>query len=124
MLLLFSHRLTNDQIEDAKKNHNINQFIYLSNKLQFKFSNIPSYIKNIDSYIEPFQELMHKELKKDDLVLIQGDFGVTYKLVTYAKSLDLVPVYSTTNRVVWEEIMGDVITKRTKFEHVIFREYT
>jgi len=42
-----------------------------------------------------------------DYVLIQGDFGAVYIKVNFAFSVDLIPVYSTTEREVVEKAMPD-----------------
>ena len=39
LLLLFSHKLTKEQIKDARENLQISNFIYLSEELQNKWSN-------------------------------------------------------------------------------------
>ena len=51
--------------------------------------------------------------------MIQGDFGLSYNLINYAKSLDLITVYATTKRIA--AVHGAL--KYSMFKHVVFREY-
>ncbi|QBF16219.1 hypothetical protein ATH_1164 [Aliarcobacter thereius LMG 24486] len=123
MFLFFSHQLTEEQKKDAEKHFDIDNFINLPQNLQEIFSNVPNDLENLDNYIKPIKEFLKENAKKDDLVLIQGDFGVTYILVNFAKSLYLNPVYSTTSRVVQEFEEGGKLIKKSIFKHQMFRKY-
>ncbi|ADC69270.1 conserved hypothetical protein [Methanocaldococcus sp. FS406-22] len=123
MFLLFSHKLTEEQIKDAKESLKVDEFIYLPKELQELWSNIPPDIEDIEDYIKPIKDFLKKYAKPKDYVLIQGDFGATYKMVNFAIDNDLIPIYSTTKRIV-KDIYKDrkIITIR-KFEHCRFRKY-
>ena len=123
MFLLFSHKLTDEQIKDAKENLGVNEFIYLPKDLQNKFSNVPPEIENIKEYSKDFKEFLTNNAKKEDYVLIQGDFGVVFQMVEFCKENNLKAIYSTTKRVVKEQIINGKIIKTSEFRHIRFRNY-
>ena len=124
MLLLFSHKLTQKQINELKQVYNVIDFIYLTNDLQSIWSSIPPDISSLKEVIKPIKCFIDKNIKKDDVVLIQGDFGATYEMVNYVKSKGAIAVYATTKREIVEYTneKGEYM-KKTVFEHRRFREY-
>ena len=123
MFLIFSHKLTNEQIKDAKENLGVDEFVYLPQKLQEKFSNVPPEIDDIKEYSLDFMEFLNQNAKKDDFVLIQGDFGVVFWVVEYCKQNNLKAVYSTTKRIVKEKNIEGKVVKISEFQHIKFRFY-
>jgi len=123
MFLLFSHTLTQAQIDDAKKSFGVKSFITLPNKLQNLWSNIPAELDSLDNYLQPLKKYIEKNSKDNDIVLIQGDFGAVYKMVNFCKSLKLIPIYSTTTRKTKEIKKANKIIKTSIFEHCIYRKY-
>ena len=123
MFLLFSHTLTPLQIKDAKKSLSVKEFIYLPFSLQRIWSAIPSDVENIKDLLEPIKEFLEQNSKKDDFVLIQGDFGATCYMVSFAKKIGLIPIYSTNKRVAKEIKESDKLIKISEFEHTRYREY-
>lgn len=119
MHLLFNHTLTDEQVADAKRSFDITDFRYLPQELQRLFSAVPSELESLKAYAEPFIEYLSKEAREGDVVLVQGDFGLSFLLVNYCKANALTPVYATTKRVAVEK---DGV-KLSKFEHVRFRVY-
>jgi len=122
LYLLFSHKLTPEQIEDAKKNLGVDDFVYMPAILQEKWSNVPAEMEELGEYSKDFMKFLDTA-KAGDYVLIQGDFGLTYELVNYAKGKNLIPVYATTKRYSKEVNSGNKIFKLSKFDHVRFRKY-
>ncbi len=123
LFLLFSHTLTTEQIVDAKKTFGVEEFIELPKSLQALWSNVPSDLEALNEYLEPIESYLKVELKKDDLVLVQGDFGATYYVVSMVKSLGFKAIYATTKRNVVEKVIKNKIVKTSLFEHVRFRVY-
>ncbi|MGI6226559.1 MAG: CRISPR-associated protein Csx20 [Peptococcales bacterium] len=123
MLLLFSHTLTDTQIEDAQKNFGIDKFIYLPKDLQYQWSNISPELENISSIFTLFKDWIENEANAGDIVLVQGDFGLTYNIVEYCKLKGIFPVYSTTSRDVVENKKDDLTILQRSFKHVRFRRY-
>ena len=123
MYLFFSHKLTQEQIKDAEENFKIKNFVPLPEKLQILFSNVPPELESLEDYLEPFKEFLAKNSKKNDVVLIQGDFGIVCALVEFSKKIGLVPVYATTKRLVKMTATDGKSAKISYFSHVRFRKY-
>ena len=123
MFLLFSHKLTDEQIKDARENLGAEEFIYLPKELQEKFSNVPPDINDIKEYSKIFIDFLEKNVSNEDIVLIQGDFGVVFWVVEYCKKNNLKAVYATTKRIVKEKNIDDKVVKISEFKHVKFRFY-
>ena len=119
MYLLFSHKLTDEQIADSKESLDIAEFHYLPKELQKLFSSVPPELESLEEYAKPFKEYLNEEASVGDIVLIQGDFGLSYILVNFCKANDLIPVYATTKRVAVEK---DGV-KISQFKHIRFRRY-
>ncbi len=126
LFLLFSHYITDEQFEDAKKTLNITEFISLPKDLQERFSNVPADLETIDDYLQPILDWIDEHCtSSDDYILIQGDFGATYFLVDYCKKRNYaIPMYATTERKSIEEVQedGSIKTQRI-FKHKRFRMY-
>lgn len=120
MHLLFSHELSKEQEQDAKNSLKVSKFKKLPSDLQELFSNVPADDKSITQVAQIFQDYLKKEAKKGDYVLISGDFGLVYQLVSFCKNRDLKPVYATTKREVLKDKNG---IKQSIFKHVRFREF-
>ena len=123
MFLLFSHKLTPAQIEDAKQNLKVDEFIYLPKELQQIWSNIPPEKESLNKLLKPLKKYLKKNVNPNDCVLIQGDFGAVYEMVNYAKKLDTIALYATTKREFSEKKIDDKIVKTSIFSHILFREY-
>ncbi len=123
MFLLFSHKLTPLQTEDAKRSLGIKIFIYLPKDLQDIWSQIPPDIEYIDDWLDPIKEFLMQNAKPQDMVLIQGDFGATCHMVNFTKDLNLIPIYSTNKRVVREFLKDNRLIKVSEFVHQIFRRF-
>lgn len=123
MFLLFSHNLSEKQKYDAKNSLKIEKFISLDENLQTIWSTVPSDLDNLDEYLKPIENFLLEHAKKDDVALIQGDFGASYKIINFSKNLGLKTVYATTNRIAEEYIKDNKLIKKSIFEHERFREY-
>lgn len=120
MHLLFSHELSKEQEQDAKNSLKVSKFKKLPSDLQELFSNVPADNKSITQVAQIFQDYLKKEAKNGDYVLISGDFGLVYQLVSFCKNRDLKPVYATTKREVLKDENG---IKQSVFKHIRFREF-
>lgn len=123
LFLLFSHTLTDAQKQDAKTSLHVDKFIPLPQELQKLWSNIPENNTQISSYLIPLKKYLKLNAKKDDFVLVQGDFGGVYDMVNFCKSIGLIPIHSTTKREVEEKTIGNRVEKISTFKHVIYRRY-
>ena len=123
MILLFSHKLTNEQKQDAKNSFVIDEFIYLSDDLQKIWSNISPDLQTIQDILEPIKEFIKTNSNQDNVVLIQGDFGACFIMVNFCKDLGLKTLYATTKRIAQEYEKDGKMIKKSIFEHRRFREY-
>lgn len=123
MFLLFSHKLTNEQIISANRDLNCENLVYLPEKLQNLWSNIPPKEEGY-KYLINFKTFILNNYKKGDYALIQGDWGYTYHMVQFCKEIGIVPVYSTTERNSRDILNKDgSISKISLFKHVIYKRY-
>jgi len=122
IFLLFSHKLTKEQIKDLKK-ESIDNFVYPPNDLQALWSNVPPDLKELKGYLGPIIEWLSANAKKGDWVLVQGDFGAVFTVVDFCFQSGLVPVYATTTRLALEGEKDNKVFKFSQFEHVMFRRY-
>jgi hypothetical protein len=121
--LLFSHTLTDAQKQDAVARYGVEEFVALPEALQKLWSDIPPELESLDAHLAPVEAYVRENVSADDVVLVQGDFGATCRMVSVVKSLGATAVYATTKRIVTEECEGDRVVKRSVFEHVRFREF-
>ncbi|CAM3953058.1 CRISPR-associated protein Csx20 [Arcobacter cloacae] len=123
MFLLFSHNLSEIQLNDAKSNLEVSEVVSLPNKLQDIWSNIPADIENLREYLLSIRNFLAENSQYGDVVLIQGDFGAVYQMVNFSKDLGLIPVYATTSREIEEFEENGKTIKKSIFEHIRFRGY-
>ena len=126
-VIILNHSLTREQIEDLQKNWGVAQIVQLPEEFRKLWGNIPPELdeEGLKDYLKPLLDFLQKELKKEDVVVIQGDFGATYFVVSFLKERGVTScLYATTKRIVTEkrEPSGEVRTIRT-FKHVRFRRY-
>jgi hypothetical protein len=121
--LLFNHVITPSQEEDAKTNWHIGKFVPLPAMLKQQWATIDPFVDEIDGQLGVFKEFLQTHGSSDDVVLIQGDFGAVYKMVNFAKSIGMVPVYATTKREVKEEQADGKLKKTSYFQHIQFRKF-
>ena len=123
MILLFSHNLTNLQIEDAKASLQVEEILYLPANLQEIWSNVNPEIDEREN-LEEIKKYLKLKLNKDDYVLIQGEWGYSYDMVKWSKNESFVPIYSASRRDYQEEVdnEGNVINTHI-FKHVKYKIY-
>ena len=124
MFLLFSHKLTPVQKNDAIKKFRITDIKVMPEHLQKLWSNIPADLENIEPHLGSIKNWMEKEASENDCVLIQGDFGATFLMVNFAIEKNLIPLYATTVRDAKETIQSDgTIVMKHIFKFCKFRQY-
>jgi len=124
MFLIFNHTLTKSQEEDARGSWGIHCFAYLPDNLQQIWSQVDPQGDINTSGLEEITRWVSDNVKTDDLVLVQGEFGATFYLVDFCLQNGLIPVYATTLRVAEETVTEDGrIENKHIFKHVNFRKY-
>lgn len=124
LFVVMNHALTEEQIKDARHALGIAKIITMPEDLKKIWENIPPDILEIGPLLAPFEKWLETTSRKNDVVLIQGDFGACYLVVSLAFSKGLVPVYATTKREVVETPQADGSVRIERhFRHVMFRKY-
>ena len=124
LFLLFSHTLTPEQVKDASEVLGAKKIVSLPLSLQEMWSNIDPVGELNKRPLEEIALWLKENAKKDDFVLIQGEFGATYYLIEFCFDAGFIPIYATSRRI-YEEIRNDdgTIERKHKFRHVNFRRY-
>ena len=124
MILLFSHTLSETQKKEAQEIYGVESFLALPQELQKIWSNIPPNNDSLQELLQTLQEFIASYAKKGDIALIQGDFGAVYMMVNFCKKQKIKTLYATTKReaIEYTNEKGEQM-KKSKFEHVRFREY-
>ncbi|MEZ0537852.1 CRISPR-associated protein Csx20 [Caldicellulosiruptoraceae bacterium PP1] len=124
MFLIFSHELTQEQIDDAKKTLGVEKFIKLPGDIQEKWSNIPPNIELSSDFFKDLTNFLLANKTKVNYCLVQGDFGATHYIVNWCFKNGFTPIYSTTERKAVEHKNEDGSLSLIKvFKHVMFRRY-
>lgn len=122
MFLLFSHKLFPAQISDAKRTWGVEDFVALPNELQAQFSQVPTNLTSLDTYGQQILDwLMQQQITDEDYLLIQGEYGLTYWLVSHCKTNNWQVLHTTTPRKIMSEDNSFTITRQ--IEPQSFRYY-
>ncbi|MEA1967980.1 MAG: CRISPR-associated protein Csx20 [Thermodesulfobacteriota bacterium] len=121
---VFNHILTTEQISDARHSLGVTEFVEMPDKLKQIWKQIPADSESISRYLDPLKKWILANAAKEDIILVQGDFGATYLMVEFAFKHGLIPVYSTTYRQAAESVQPDGRLKTEHiFKHQMFRKY-
>jgi hypothetical protein len=124
MFLLFSHKLTQRQIEEAKLRFKIDEFISLPDKLQDIWSNVPPEGELNDDYLSEIKSFILNSVSEKSYAIIEGDYGSTFEMVCWCFKNNIIPLYSTSKRIFNEFIKGDgTVENKHLFKHINFRLY-
>ncbi|MDX1909429.1 MAG: CRISPR-associated protein Csx20 [Bacteroidia bacterium] len=122
--LLFNHRLSPEQEADARKSLDVNNFTYLPDDLQALWSQVPPEPETLHAHVAPVLHWLDTHAQAGDVVMVQGDYGVTWIAVNHCLSKGYLPVYGTTGRQTVETPQPDGSVKIERvFRHVRFRRY-
>ncbi len=123
VLILFSHKLTEEQEKDLK-NQGVDSFIFMPENLKNLWGNVPPELKSLKDFSKNFIDWIKENSKEGDYLIIQGDYGLTNILVDFSFKNGLIPIYSTTERIHQDIKLPDGSVKIVKtFKHKIFRRY-
>ncbi|SHK20632.1 hypothetical protein SAMN02745227_01781 [Anaerobranca californiensis DSM 14826] len=122
-LVILSHKLTDEQVEELQIRFNVKEILYLPDELQRIWSNIDPLGELPIEKLQKILDWIEGEKGEEIVVIAQGDFGATCYIVDYCFKKGYKALYATSKRQVKEEIVnGEVITTRV-FKHVNFRLY-
>jgi hypothetical protein len=124
LFLIFNHRFTQLQATDAQMSLGVERIVELPPDLQATWSNLPADEPELTPSLAPLCAWLTSNAARGDFVLIQGDFGACYLMVSFAFDRGLIPIYSTTERRALEDLLPDGTVKLVhNFRHVMFRRY-
>ncbi len=123
-LILFNHRLTDEQELDAVDLLGVDEFCAPPVEVSSLWKAIPPDATELRHVLGPVFTWLDIEGKPGDYLLVQGDFGATCMVVDYATRTGLKPVYATTRRITSQRENDDGSVEIIhRFHHVRFREY-
>lgn len=124
LFLLFNHHFTPEQEAQAREQLGITKILAFPAELQRRWSQIPPDLPGLQDYLAGLKEWLAKEARPGDYILIQGDFGATYLMVSFALEKGFIPIYATTRREARETVQPDGSVRLTHtFRHQQFRRY-
>lgn len=124
LFIVLNHRLSKEQQEDVRKNHGVGSISYLPEELQKIWAQVSPEGELDTGPINKIVDWLKEKGKKDDLVLIQGEFGTTFYVVDFCFETGLIPVYASSRREYEEKINEDgSVTRKHLFRHSNFRMY-
>ncbi len=126
MNLLFNvtnHKATQEQIEDAKKSLGIKRIVEMPDDLARLWANVPPSAASVQDYSEPVLRWLLQNSDADDVIWLQGEWGVVISLLDWLRDSGVRCVYATTSRVAEEEHIDGQVQMRHVFKHVRYRDY-
>lgn len=124
MFLLFSHTLTEAQMQNAQETFGLLEFCRLPEDLQALWSSVDPRGELPIADLDRIVDFLLLESDPGDIVLVQGDFGAVYYVADACLETNRIPVYATTYRqcVETRHPDGSVSVTHT-FSHIQFRPY-
>ena len=119
--VLLNHELTLKQGEELKQKFLVDKIVYPPKEITVSWLQINPegencrIIKNVILWL--------KNTNKNDVLIVQGEFGSTFMIVDFALKNNLIPLYATTKRIAKENIEGEIVHREYIFELVCFKEY-
>lgn len=123
LFVLTNHSVTAEQREDALLSLHAGEIIELPSALKLLWGEVPPDVDSVETCVRPFLEWLEKECSCDDVVWVQGEWGVTVSVLDWCRSRNIRCVYATTGRVATETAVGSEIKMTHVFKHVRFRDY-
>ncbi|MGQ9750628.1 CRISPR-associated protein Csx20 [Desulfosoma sp.] len=121
---LLSHKPTPEQEKELFTQWHVHAVMRLPDPLQSLWSQVPPEDRSVRSHLKPILEWLENESAPGDVLVVQGEFGATFGVASWALGRSMVPVYATSERIMEESVQpdGSVLQKRI-FRHVRFRPY-
>lgn len=118
-IFIVSHKANNEQIRQLVEDYNVSEIIEMPEGLRAIWGNIPYSKGSLSKLLSPIKQWIDSRLESpDDLLIIQGEHGGTFHLVsTY---FDRAECYHTTTQLEFVKYNGG--SKRI-FRHFMFRKY-
>ena len=119
---LLNHVLTENQEMELEKKFRSERIVYPQKELSDEWAQVPP-SEQIDLGIAGRVARWLSDAERGDILIVQGEMGLTFAIVDYALRNGLVPVHAVSRREECEVRDGEQVTKRHVFRHVCFRKY-
>jgi hypothetical protein len=118
MYVLMDHELTDEQMDDARENLGVEEFVKLPQYLLDVWGNISPDWGSHDMMLrlQSVRGWLQAHVKNHDVLLIQGDCGATYYIVYWMAAKDVKSFAATSERIVLPD-------GSTRIKHVRFRRF-
>ena len=124
LFVIFNHTLTAGQRLAAGKELGTKQVVALPPELAILWRQVPPELTDLAGYLTPIIDWLNTNCSPEDFILIQGEFGATFLVVSHALKNAWQPIYSTTRRQADEvHTADDKVELHHSFQHVRFRRY-
>ena len=95
--------ITNENLQDEEKNmiidkYKIRKIKMLSDVIQKKWEEIGINNDISQKKLDEMKVMIKRNIEKGDYILIQGDLGATFDIVSWAKEEGFIPIYSFINK--------------------------
>lgn len=124
VFIIMTHNLLDVQINELQQRMNVNEIIYLPEKLKKDFMQISnSNTKNI-KLINEIKSFININKTKGDYVLVQGEYGITNYIVNWCFKNELIPIYDAKERAYNEEdLENGSVPNKNIFNYIKFEKY-
>lgn len=122
--LLFNHTLIPEQNDELSNEWEVEEFLVTPTRIHDGWGNI-DIEKNYNDVLNNVLDWLSNETEKEDLIFVQGQYGITYQVVSWALENNRIPIYAFTGRNVSSEIIcpDSSVTQTSNFKHRYFAEY-
>ena len=123
MFLLFNHTLSPIQVADATDNHGVQEFVSLPADLHAQFRQVDPATSVLGLAGEVVGFLEESGIDEEDLVLLQGEFRLSFAVATFLLSKGIKVVVATSRRDSVESVVDGKTVKKAVFVHLGFMPY-
>lgn len=121
--ILLNHELTELQNRELRQTWGVENLLLPNDTSANLWKSVPAGYTIPQTLIKTLLEWLTAITKEQDIVVVQGEFGLTYYIVNWCFEHHRVPLYATSQRKMTETIRGDKVLSRREFVHVSFRRY-
>jgi hypothetical protein len=119
---LMNHQLTDKQTSELQTLYGADSFLEPPADIASLWAQIPAEQEITLALLSPVIAWLSDAVPGSP-VIVQGEFGAVYAVVTWCLQHGLIPVYAASRRVSKEVREGERVIKMNIFEHVRFKEY-
>lgn len=123
LFVLTNHTVTAKQRANAVESLNVDTLVDLPPTLKQEWGTVPPELDSVCEYAAPFLDWLAANVADDDVVWVQGEWGVTVSVLDWCRARGVRCVYATTKREATEVHSAAGVQMTHVFVHVRFRDY-